>query len=114
MQVRHSACLDLHLADVSVLCQHCSTRVPPCLLGCQQPHLGPLRPPTSLSCPTCTTCTPSCAGLVARYRQDMGDVAVLTPYKAQLAQLRRTFQQVWAAHARRQAQWQEGPAGPPH
>lgn len=33
-------------------------------------------------------------GLVERYQRDVGDVAVLTPYKAQLAQLRRTFQQV--------------------
>jgi Tfp pilus assembly protein PilO len=37
---------------------------------------------------------PPFAGLAAQYRQDLGDVAVLTPYKAQLAQLRRTFQQV--------------------
>jgi Tfp pilus assembly protein PilO len=37
---------------------------------------------------------PASAGLLAQYRRDLGDVAVLTPYKAQLAQLRRTFQQV--------------------
>ncbi len=34
-----------------------------------------------------------CAGLVAGYRREVGDVAVLCPYKAQLALLRRTFQQ---------------------
>ncbi|KAL4457300.1 hypothetical protein ABPG75_012165 [Micractinium tetrahymenae] len=33
------------------------------------------------------------AGLAAQFGRDVGDVAVLTPYKAQLALLRRTFQQ---------------------
>ena len=45
-------------------------------------------------CPLPHMRPPPFAGLAAQYRQDLGDVAVLTPYKAQLAQLRRTFQQV--------------------
>lgn len=41
------------------------------------------------------------AGLASQYGREVGDCAILTPYKAQLALLRRTFQQVGAWQGRR-------------
>lgn len=52
------------------------------------PLSGHLKPATSPMC----VCP---AGLASQFGREVGDVVILTPYKAQLVLLRRTFQRVW-------------------